>query len=102
MIFTSFAFIGFFALVLTSTRWVFKTNRAAKMVLLAASYYFYGCWDYRFCLLMIVMTIGNAVLGHRIAHRRTHAKAWMWASVGFNLSILGAFKYFGFFISERI
>jgi alginate O-acetyltransferase complex protein AlgI len=100
MIFTSFAFIGFFALVLTSTRWVFKSNRAAKMVLLAASYYFYGCWDYRFCLLMLVMTIGNAVLGHRIAHRRTHAKAWMWASVGFNLSILGAFKYFGFFIEN--
>ncbi|MFN3874711.1 MAG: MBOAT family O-acyltransferase, partial [Flavobacteriales bacterium] len=66
---------------------------------LAASYYFYGCWDWRFLFLLAFSTVLDYVSGLRIHGARTAAgkRAWLVASMVINLGFLGLFKYYDFF-----
>src|SRR5262245_16854864 len=71
-------------------------------ILLAASYFFYGSWDYRFLFLLAFSTLLDYATGLRI-HRAEDArarKAWLWLSVGINLGFLGLFKYYNFFATS--
>ena len=68
-------------------------------MLLAASYFFYGFWDWRFLGLIVFSTLldftcGRLIHGSKSASRR---KLWLWLSVAGNLGVLGFFKYFNFF-----
>lgn len=101
MIFSSLEYILFFLLILALMILV-KKNKIKKAILLVASYYFYAYWDYRFVLLMFIMSIVNYYIGLRI-ESTIHAvtrKRWLIVSVIFNLVILGFFKYFNFFIDS--
>ncbi|MCA9541212.1 MAG: MBOAT family protein, partial [Myxococcales bacterium] len=63
MLFNSFAFALFFP-VAFALRWAaerFGGVRARNAVLLAASYYFYGCWDWRFLGLIIGSSVVDFV-----------------------------------------
>ena len=62
MIFSSFQFL-FFLLAIMALLIVVPGQRARKIVLLVASYYFYAYWDYRFLALLIFSTVANAYLG---------------------------------------
>src|SRR5262245_9092459 len=71
-------------------------------MLLAASYFFYGVWDWRFAGLLLFTT----TIDHWIARAldvtpeaRTR-KRLLLASVFLNLGILGVFKYFDFFAAN--
>ena len=55
MNFVCIAFFGFFAIVLVSQLAV-RSSRARQLILLGASYVFYGWWDWRFCFLMLALT----------------------------------------------
>jgi hypothetical protein len=55
MLFNSFTFWTFFALVLVLYRWL--PHRGQNWMLLAASYVFYGTWDWRFLALVLVSTL---------------------------------------------
>jgi len=68
-------------------------------VLLAASYLFYGWWDWRFCALMAVSSAIDFVAAHGVANGGTAAvrRLWLGMSLAVNLGMLGFFKYFGFF-----
>jgi D-alanyl-lipoteichoic acid acyltransferase DltB (MBOAT superfamily) len=69
--------------------------------LLLASYFFYGSWDYRFLGLLALSTAldyGFArAMGTPGQHAARRRKLLITTSVLVNLTILGFFKYYGFF-----
>ena len=68
-------------------------NRYKNLILLIASYIFYGWWDYRFIPLMILVTYLNYVCGKLI---QKHPRLGLTLSIMLSLSVLGFFKYFVF------
>jgi alginate O-acetyltransferase complex protein AlgI len=100
MLFHTSTFLVFFLTVFALHWWVVK--RAVKwqnILLLLASYFFYGCWDWRFVALLLFSTLLDYYTGIRIGsteneHKR---KTWLWISVGINVGLLGVFKYYDFF-----
>ena len=55
MLFNSFPFAYFF-LILLPLYWLLP-HRGQNLLLLAASYFFYGCWDPRFLSLLVASTV---------------------------------------------
>jgi alginate O-acetyltransferase complex protein AlgI len=100
MLFNSWTFWIFFAVVLP-LYWVLP-HKAQNRFLLAASYVFYGWWDWRFLPLILFSTAMDFTLGNVVAASRTARgrKACIWVSVALNLTLLGIFKYYGFFSSQ--
>ncbi|WP_460225427.1 MBOAT family O-acyltransferase [Aurantivibrio infirmus] len=68
-------------------------------MLLIASYFFYGCWDWRFLSLIIVSTCVDYYCGIKIHESKDDKakKKFVTLSIIVNLGILGFFKYFNFF-----
>ncbi len=101
MIFTQFAFVGFF-LVTALVHWALKRNQSRKIWLLCASYYFYGSWDYRFLVLIFGSTVLDYATAVGLGRAQTdRVRHWLiTGSICANLGILGFFKYFNFFIDS--
>ncbi len=78
------------------------TRQRWKLFILAASYFFYGYWDWRFCLLIAGATVANQVLATAVfrAENERTKRAWLIAAVVGNLGMLAYFKYYGFFVSS--
>lgn len=97
MLFNSFDFLIFFVLVFAVQ--LVLPHRARNVFLLAASYFFYGCWDWRFLGLMLLSTVIDFACSHGIEKSTSAArrKRLLLISVAANLTILGFFKYFNFF-----
>src|SRR5215210_6891312 len=97
MVFNSLHFVVFFLAVYAVYRML--PHRGQNWLLLAASYYFYAAWDWRFLGLLAASTIVDFTCG--LLLNRTAAKQrrrlLLCASLGFNLALLGFFKYFNFF-----
>ena len=76
--------------------------RPQNRLLLLASYFFYGWWDWRFLALMIGSTTLDFLLARAIdsAQSQTARKRFMLTSVALNLAVLGVFKYFNFFVDS--
>ena len=69
-----------------------------NMFLLAASYIFYGWWDWRFLGLIIITSTSTFLSGLVIKNDRSRrSKIWLSLNIILNLGILAAFKYFNFF-----
>ncbi len=103
MLFNSQLFLNFFASVYLL--YLILPFRAQNILLLAASYAFYGYWDVRFLLLIIVSTLidysSSLVIAHAHKTERPRlAKGFLTLSILSNLSILGFFKYFNFFVGS--
>ncbi|MBP7828554.1 MAG: MBOAT family protein [Kiritimatiellae bacterium] len=97
MLFNSFIFVFFFLGVYTLYRLL--PFRAQNLLLLAASYFFYGYWDWRFLILIWLSSsmdflVAQAV--HDTPDPRRRRRLLM-VSVCVNLGILFVFKYYGFF-----
>lgn len=77
-------------------------RRAQNIVLLLASYFFYGWWDWRFVALMIGSTTMDFVIAQKIApgSNEPNRRKWFIFSLVLNFSILGTFKYFDFFVDS--
>jgi D-alanyl-lipoteichoic acid acyltransferase DltB (MBOAT superfamily) len=76
--------------------------RAQNWLLFAASYYFYAAWDYRFVALLAASTIVDFTCGivlDRLQDQRRRRMV-LALSIGFNLTLLGFFKYFNFFAAN--
>ncbi|MET0533089.1 MAG: hypothetical protein ABW171_02600, partial [Steroidobacter sp.] len=100
MIFNSFIFWAFFAVVLL-LYWRLPL-RGQNQLLLVASYIFYGYWDWRYLFLLAASTIVDYYIGYYLEriedeHKR---KQLITVSVVMNLTFLGFFKYFGFFVDS--
>lgn len=76
--------------------------RQQNIFLLVASYFFYGWWDWRFLFLMAASTVLDFLIAHRIARCENPStrRAFLILSLVLNLSFLGVFKYFNFFIDS--
>jgi D-alanyl-lipoteichoic acid acyltransferase DltB (MBOAT superfamily) len=104
MQFQSFIFIQFFILVYTAYLLLSKNFKAQNILLLIASYIFYGYWDWRFLLLLFTSTSIDFVISKNIykTDNRQRRKLLLMLSIFANLSILGFFKYFNFFASSFV
>ncbi len=103
MLFVELRFFVFFAVVLL-VYWSLKKNDARKWFLLACSYYFYGSWDWRFAVMLGVLSAADYYFALRIVgtESRRARKMFVSASVAMNLSVLAFFKYFHFFVDSAI
>jgi len=66
------------------------------------SYFFYGFWDWRFCSLLLISTLVDYYIGHFLfkSTNQSKRKKLLFVSLFSNLTILGFFKYFNFFIDS--
>ncbi len=105
MVFTSFVFFIFLPIVFVLYWFVFQGRlRAQNMLLLVASYFFYGWWDWRFLSLVAFSTVLDYTMGRLIGAQEDERKrTWLlWTSLGINLSFLGFFKYYNFFVTSWV
>ncbi len=104
MLFNSIEFVVFFPIVLSLYWFVFNRTSVAirNFFLLAASYLFYGWWDYRFLGLIVLSSTVDFISGKFIFEAKTNAvrRLFFLVSLFLNLSILFFFKYCGFFVQE--
>ena len=102
MLFNSGAFLQFFGAFLL-LYWLARQSLAARnLLIVAASYLFYGWWDWRFLGLLAFSSLFDYGVGlglERVA-APGRRKALLVASVVCNLTILGLFKYYDFFVES--
>ena len=99
MLFTSIEFFVFLPLVF-ALYWLLNRNtRLQNLLVVVASYLFYGWWDWRFLLLIAFTSLCSYFSGLLICSGRWKKTA-MWCNIVVNLAILGLFKYYDFFASE--
>ena len=101
MLFNSFIFLFFLAIVLPIF-YLLPKKSYKNIFLLAASYFFYGYWDWRFCLLLLLSSIVDYYIGLWIHNTEDEKKRklLLYTSLSVNLGILGFFKYFNFFVDS--
>jgi len=95
MLFNSVEFALFLPVVFLLYWLVFRGVRSQNLFVVAASYFFYGFWDWRFLGLIFVTTL-TSFLGGLLIERGRRRLA-LWGNIAVNLGILCAFKYFDFF-----
>jgi D-alanyl-lipoteichoic acid acyltransferase DltB (MBOAT superfamily) len=97
MLFNTFQFFYFLAILLP-LYWAIP-HHAQNVLLLAASYYFYACWNPKFLALLVISTAFDFACG--LALERIEAprrrKLFVGLSMALNLGMLGYFKYYNFF-----
>lgn len=101
MLFDAVPYLFFLALVLPVS-WLVR-GRARQVSLLAASYLFYGWWDWRFLGLIALSTLIDYLSAIGIEDARAKertGRAFVLFSVVSQLLILGYFKYAGFFVTS--
>jgi len=102
MLFNSWTFLVFFSVVIVL--YYLLSHRWQNRMLLVASYFFYGWWDWRFLSLIFISTVTDYICGIQIyEHQRPEVKKrFLIISVVVNLSLLGFFKYWGFFVQNFV
>ena len=100
MIFQSLDFLVFLVLVV-GIHWALP-SRLRGMFLLAASYVFYGYVHPWFLFLLWFVTVAVYVCALGIERIPRLRKEFLWLGVGACLSLLGAFKYFNFFVENAV
>lgn len=105
MLFNSFDFAVFLPFVFI-LYW-FVTNKNLKLqnlLILGASYIFYGWWDWRFLSLILFSTLVDYLVGLRLRKEESQLKRkiLLWISISVNLGFLGFFKYFNFFLDNFV
>ena len=102
MLFPTVTFAVFFMVVLPTSWALMSRPRLWRIFIVAASYVFYGWWDWRFVFLLAASTVVNHVVAVAI-YRSTATrsrKALCALGVAFDLGLLGYFKYTDFFLSS--
>ena len=101
MLFTQ---IEFFILLIITIGFAvaIKNHRVQKLLLLAASYYFYAYWDWRFLTLIAGCTAVNWIAALEIEKAKSPVRRKLWLSFALMVSLggLGFFKYYNFFVSS--
>jgi len=102
VLFNSYTFWTFFAVVILLYR--ILPHKWQNRMLLAASYVFYGWWDWRFLSLIVIVTIVNfcTAIGVDSSDDKRRRKLLVAVSITANLALLGTFKYFNFFTGEFV
>lgn len=98
MLFNSLVFLFLFLPVVYFGFWRLRTKNQRYIWLTAASYIFYGTWNYKFCALMAFSTAVSyfSGLGMLSATDLRRRKLFLVIPVAVDLLLLGFFKYFNF------
>lgn len=100
MIFQSIEYLIFLVCVLALYFWL--PRKGQNVLLIAASYVFYG-WVHPWYLILIGITTifdWGCAIGMENSGTAGRRKAFFITSIGVNLAILGVFKYLGFFTAN--
>jgi len=100
MLFNSIEFSIFLPLVFVLYWFVANGNyKKQNILLLFASYFFYGWWDWRFLTLIFISSLVDYAVGIGLskAEDLRQRKLFLLTSIIVNLGFLGFFKYFNFF-----
>ena len=105
MLFNSIDFAIFLPIVFV-LYW-FVTSKKLKLqnlLIVLASYLFYGWWDWRFLSLILFSTIVDYTTGQLIfkENKQIKRKLFLWISILVNLGFLGFFKYYNFFAENFV
>lgn len=103
MLFNSIEFLLFLPIVFLLYWFVFRQRRWQNLLVVVASYVFYGWWDWRFLLLIVFTSLCSYVSGlllEKYEGKRGTQKAISAANIVVNLAVLGFFKYYNFFIDS--
>jgi D-alanyl-lipoteichoic acid acyltransferase DltB (MBOAT superfamily) len=100
MLFNSVQFVVFFLIVYAL--YLVLAHRWQNLLLLAASYVFYGSWDWRFLGLMLFSTTMDYSFGLVLGRlqNQSRRKLILIVSIAVNLGVLFVFKYFNFFAAS--
>jgi D-alanyl-lipoteichoic acid acyltransferase DltB (MBOAT superfamily) len=105
MLFNSIDFAIFLPIVFILYWFVTNSNlKLQNLLIVAASYLFYGWWDWRFLSLILFSTIVDYTIGRKlkVEENQTKRKFLLWTSILVNLGFLGFFKYYNFFLDNFI
>lgn len=99
MVFSNLFFLYIFMPALFLAYFIIKNNTYRRIVLLAFSLLFYAWGEPIAIFLMIGLVLGDYLFGLLIDHVYSAGakKLWLVLAIVFNLSILGVYKYLGFF-----
>lgn len=103
MLFNSFEFVVFLPIVFLLYWFVFRGRKWQNLLVVIASYVFYGWWDWRFLFLIALTSLCSFISGLLIEHyegRRRWQQVVSAANIVLNLGILGIFKYYNFFVEN--
>jgi len=103
MLFNSFEFLLFLPIVFLLYWQVFRGRRLQNLLIVVASYVFYGWWDWRFLFLIALTSFCSFTSGLLLENyegRRRWQQAVSATNIIFNLLILGIFKYYNFFVEN--
>lgn len=102
MLFPTLDFALFFVIVFLVAWELRRDMDARKLVLVFASYFFYGYWDWRFTLLLAGSSLLNYAAGRVIGGLNDGVtRKWVLGiAIALNLAVLGFFKYYGFFLDS--
>ncbi|WP_239372341.1 MBOAT family protein [Frankia sp. Cj5] len=95
MLFPTIEFAAFFTAVMAGSWLLMPHPRRWKLFILGASYFFYAYADKRFVVLLIASTAVNQTAALALA--RWPDRRILTATIACDLSLLGWFKYYGFF-----
>ncbi len=103
MLFNSPTFVLFFCAVFC-LYWGIGHRKPQNILLLIASYIFYGTWSWKFLMLLWASTLVDYTVGRLMssANVRGRKRALLITSVAVNLTFLGFFKYYNFFVHEAV
>jgi len=104
MLFNSIDFAIFLPVLFVLYWLVAKNIKLRNFLIVLASYFFYGWWDWRFLSLIIFSTVVDYTVGIQLKNeqRIPRRKLLLWVSILVNLGFLGFFKYYNFFLDAFI
>ena len=105
MLFNSLDFAIFLPAVFILYWFVFNKNlKAQNLLVLVASYVFYGWWDWRFLGLIAFSTAIDFLVGIQLdkSEKPGNRKILLGISLFVNIGLLGFFKYYNFFLDNFI
>ncbi|CAA6829942.1 MAG: Probable poly(beta-D-mannuronate) O-acetylase (EC [uncultured Aureispira sp.] len=81
-----------------------KGLRLQNFLIVIASYFFYGWWDWRFLSLIFFSTVVDYLIGLKLGKESVpfRRKMYLWLSLFVNLGFLGFFKYYNFFLDNFV
>jgi len=105
MLFNSLDFAIFLPIVFILYWFVFQRSlKGQNILLLVASYLFYGWWDWRFLGLIVFSSLVDYLVANGLAKQQqvNKRKLLLALSLVCNLGLLGFFKYYNFFIESWV
>lgn len=103
MLFNSLDFAIFLPIVFILFWFVCANSlKRQNVLILVASYVFYGSWDFRFLGLILASTLIDFVIAMQLhkSRNKLFRKQLLFLSITVNLGLLGFFKYFNFFLEN--